>query len=67
MAPHSTKKHEKKKDFDIFKAINEILKHIKHLTNKLIKNIMIDKNLIRLLRLYFESDNIIYKNKIKSH
>ena len=44
-----------KEDFDIFRAINEIFRHIKQLTKKtVINNIS-----MRLLRLEFKSDNIV--------
>ena len=43
-----------KEDFDIFLAINEMLRHIKQSTKKT----LINKISTRLLRLKFKSDNV---------
>ena len=48
-----------KEDFDIFRAINEIFRHIKQLT----RNTLINKTSRRLLGLEFKPDNII-KSKV---
>ena len=50
-----------KEDFDIFRAINEIFKHIKKST----KNTLINKISTRLLGLEFKSNNTIKSKALK--
>ena len=50
-----------KEDFDIFRTINEIFKHIKQSTKKTLVN----KISTRLLRSEFKSDNIIKSKAMK--
>ena len=54
-----------KEDFDIFKDINEILRHIKQSSNQLTKKVLTDKTRMILLRLKFKSDNAIKSKAIK--
>ena len=50
-----------KEDFDVFRAINEIFRHIKQSSKKTLMN----KISTRLLPLEFKSDNIIKSKAIK--
>ena len=50
-----------KEDFDIFRGINEIFRHIKQSTEK----ILINEISLTLLELEFKSDNIIKSKAIK--
>ena len=54
-----------KEDLDIFKAINEIFRHIKQLSNQLTKKTYINKISIKLLKLDFRSDTTIKSKAIK--
>ena len=50
---------QKKKDFDIFKAINEIFRYIKQSSNQLTKKNLINNISRKLSKLEFKSDKKI--------
>ena len=50
---------QKKKDFDIFKAINEIFRYIKQSSNQLTKKNLINNISMKLSKLEFKSDKKI--------
>ena len=52
-------------NFNIFKVINEIHRHIKELTKKSTKKSLIDELLNKLLRLEFKKDNSIKTKCLK--
>ena len=53
------------KNSNIFKGINEIFRHMKQESNQLTDKTLIDKFSIRLLKLEFQSDNMINSKDIK--
>ena len=55
-----------KKDFDTFKAINEIFRRIKQSFNQVTKKALIHKISMKLLKLEFQADNIIKSKAIKN-
>ena len=54
-----------KEEFNVFKAIKKLFKHVKQSSNELTKKTLIDKILMRLLQLIFKSDNTINSKAIK--